>query len=176
MLVIGFALGVATLSLIETEDEDEIRSSADDLVMAGRWAADQAWSSGEPIGLFLRPVDDGLAQTQWQYQWFRYRDRDWLPLDIAQGALAEGLSIAIENAEGDWLDLQKLASAEKPSPALVFYPGGEATPAQVVLEDLSDATLRIVIWVDAAGRIETQAERDARLESTEQNEDQTRWL
>lgn len=176
MLIIGFALGVATLSLIETEDEDEIRTSADDLVIAGRWAADQAWSSGEPIGLFLRPVDDGLAEAQWQYRWFHYRDNDWQPLEVGQGALPAGLSIAIENAEGDWLDLRKLASAETPSPALVFYPGGEATPAQVVLEDLSDATLRIVIWVDAAGRVETQAERDARLESTEQNEDQAKWL
>ncbi len=163
LLIIGLSLGVVGLTMLRPQDTDALFESADGLVVRGRWGADQAWSGGEPLGLVFVPVADGGEPEHWQYRWYRFRDRIWQPDVVAAENLPDDVEVAIQNAEGDWLDLRKIAAAETLIPVIVFYPGGEAAPVKLVLESRSAPSVQQVIWIDTIGRVETQAERDERI-------------
>ncbi len=165
LLIIGLSLGVVGLTMLQSDDTDALLESTDALVVRGRWAADQAWSSGEPLGLVFIPVAEDGEPEHWQYRWYRFRDQIWQPDSSAAENLPEDMDVAVQNAERDWLDLRKIGTAEKLTPVIVFYPGGEATPAKLVLESRSNPGVQKVIWIDVIGRVETQAERDERIDA-----------
>ncbi|GLS27116.1 hypothetical protein GCM10007877_28350 [Marinibactrum halimedae] len=165
MLVIGLGVGVATVGLMQPDPASRLKDYGEDFYSQLSWARDEALLTGEHIGMVPELVgnepggrNDG--QGVWQLLWHRWRDGEWMPLELEPLIPPRGMLVELEIDEQP-VDLWRWLEYDKPLPAAVFYGGGEATPAVWIVrleeelarevEEFEDRQLHMVM--DELGRI-----------------------
>lgn len=162
MLVVVFIIAMASTAVVLTlpEPTPDARKHADalarELVQAGR----ESIISGEPIALTANA--DG-------YRFQRYRGGEWLPMGTGKSLSdratpeAERTRLAVtslQDTETARTRSYRTRAAEEDAkaaalPDVIFYPVGEATPAEIVV-DQGGVQAIILVSEDASVRIAGQ--------------------
>lgn len=132
LMVIGVAAGVVALSL-RIGGSSQLQEEMEHFLLSARFVSEQATLNQEIIGLFVEPGNpNARAMGQWCYQWQRFIDQSWQPASdyLDRRCLPEGLDLEIL-MEGE--PYQYDPRATTPTPVLVFYPSGEATPFELAI-------------------------------------------
>ncbi|WP_460103297.1 pilus assembly FimT family protein [Sessilibacter sp. MAH4] len=146
VLLVGLFAGIASINILSYDNGDKLKDYTEDLFDQLQFAADQSLFTGEHIALvpaLQDPANSTASQDQWELLWYRWRDDEWQKIEeltpIRPPEIAE-LSIEIDDKPLDfylWLDRQTEGDGEDEEeeivPALVFYGGGEALGATVIL-------------------------------------------
>ena len=138
ILILGFSLGVVSLSIGGDDGSSLAKKEAEDLVLTAQFVSEQTVLNSQIIGLFFVPKQvNGSISSQWCYRWQQRRDNQWqevsetlaercLPVRIQVDMVVEG-----EPYEHD-------PDLTPTPPVLVFFPSGEATPFELALYEQVD--------------------------------------
>ena len=172
LMVIGVAAAAVALSL-RTGGSSQLQEEMEHFLLSARFISDQATLNREVIGLFVEPGNANAgapsarapgagAMDQWCYQWQRFIDQSWQPASdyLDRRCLPEGLDLEIL-VEGE--PYQYDPRATTPTPVLVFYPSGEATPFELAIAPTSfgrdDEMQRVEVTM--TGRIRWRNDEEA---------------
>ena len=156
MLVVVFIIAMASTAVVLTlpeprpDTEKHAQALMGDLTQAGR----ESIMAGEPIA---------LQAEQNGYQFLRYREGVWTPLGrsvlFEPGSQAEesttlSVTSIVESRRITPTEEQRRSNvtSSELTPDIVFYPVGEATPAQIVLEQAGRQSI-IIVSEDASVRL-----------------------
>lgn len=167
LMVIGLAAAAVSLSL-RTGGSSQLQEEMEHFLLSARFISDQATLNREVIGLFVEPGNPGASSPntraidQWCYEWQRFIDQSWQPASdyLDRRCLPEGLDLEIL-VEGE--PYQYDPRATTPTPVLVFYPSGEATPFELAIAPTGfgrdEETQRVEVTM--TGRIRWRNEEEA---------------
>lgn len=133
LLVMGMLVGLVTLSYPDFAPDSELQDYGEDLFAQLRFGSDQALFSGEHVGLVPEAVRGTNGDEHWRLNWHQFRDGQWQQLDdLAPVEPPEFVDLTLEIDE-EPVDLWAWIEMEDPIPALVFYGGGEALAATLIM-------------------------------------------
>lgn len=133
LMIVGIAMAMVSLSLPTQDSGTQAEDETEDFMVSARFVSEQAVLNQQIIGLFLEPRSEtGTTEQHWCYRWRRYQDQSWESVTefLSERCLPEKLQLEVQ-VEGDEWEYDP--REETPSPVLVFYPSGEATPFEMAL-------------------------------------------
>ncbi|MDQ2076659.1 type II secretion system minor pseudopilin GspH [Marinimicrobium sp. ABcell2] len=171
VLIIGVAIGGVMLSM-RTGGTSQLQEETERFLLSARFVSDQATLNQEIIGLFVEPGStEGGAMGQWCYEWQRFLDQSWQQASdyLDRHCLPDGLNLELL-VEGE--PYQYDPRATTPTPVLVFYPSGEATPFELAITPTGFANEEEIqrVEVDMTGRIRWRNDEEA-----QERFEQTQW-
>jgi general secretion pathway protein H len=171
VIIIGVIAGTVMLSL-RIGGTSQLQEETEHFILSARFVSDQATLNREIIGLFVEPGGGASgAIGQWCYEWQRFLDQNWQPASdyLDRHCLPEGLDLELL-VEGE--PYQYDPRATTPTPVLVFYPSGEATPFELAIAPSGFGSGEEIqrVEVDMTGRIRWRNDEEAR-----ERYEQTQW-
>ncbi len=132
ILILGFSLGVVSLSVGGDDGASAAHKEAEDFMLTANFVAEQTVLNSQIIGLFFEPrtAADSI-DMQWCYRWQQRRDNTWqeissLPEHCLPARLQVEMIVEDEPYEHD-------PDLTPTPPVLVFYPSGESTPFELAI-------------------------------------------
>jgi general secretion pathway protein H len=132
ILILGFALGVVSLSVGGDDGASAAHKEAEDFMLTANFVAEQTVLNSQIIGLFFEPRNAADSiDVQWCYRWQQRRDNTWqeissLPEHCLPTILQVEMIVEDEPYEHD-------PDLTPTPPVLVFYPSGESTPFELAI-------------------------------------------
>lgn len=132
VLILGFALGVVSLSVGGDDGASAAHKEAENFMLTANFVAEQTVLNSQIIGLFFEPRTAGQSiDMQWCYRWQQRRDNAWqelssLPEQCLPTRLQVEMIVEDEPYEYD-------PDLTPTPPVLVFYPSGESTPFELAI-------------------------------------------
>lgn len=137
MFVIAVFAGIAAVNIVDYDPAGELQDYSEDFFAQLSFGADEALFTGEHVGLvpqLKERTNTSQLKDLWELAWYRWRDDEWQEItDIEPLSPPDVIQFVIELDE-EPLDLWEWLEFEEPTPALIFYGGGEALEATVILE------------------------------------------
>lgn len=133
LLIIGFAMAMVSLTIPSEDSATQAEDETEEFMLSARFVSEQTVLNQEVIGLFMAPRSEpGSAREQWCYRWQRYRDQSWQAVTefLNERCLPAELQLEVRVEGEQW---QYDPREDTPTPVLVFYPSGEATPFELAL-------------------------------------------
>lgn len=138
ILILGFSLGVVSLSIGGDDGSSVAKKEAEDLVLTAQFVSEQTVLNSQIIGLFFVPrqVNDSI-NSQWCYRWQQRRDNQWQEVSetLAERCLPARIQVDMV-VEGE--PYEHDPDLTPTPPVLVFFPSGEATPFELALYEQVD--------------------------------------
>ena len=170
ILILGFALGVVSLSVGGDDGASAAHKEAEDFMLTANFVAEQTVLNSQIIGLFFEPRNAADSiDVQWCYRWQQRRDNTWqeissLPEHCLPTILQVEMIVEDEPYEHD-------PDLTPTPPVLVFYPSGESTPFELAIfesqggftEEETIQRIEVDMMSDVRWRIRDEA--DAAAES-----------
>lgn len=138
ILILGFSLGVVSLSIGGDDGSSVAKKEAEDLVLTAQFVSEQTVLNSQIIGLFFVPRQvNGSVNSQWCYRWQQRRDNQWQEVSetLAERCLPARIQVDMV-VEGE--PYEHDPDLTPTPPVLVFFPSGEATPFELALYEQVD--------------------------------------
>ena len=138
ILILGFSLGVVSLSIGGDDGSSLAKKETEDLMLTAQFVSEQTVLNSQIIGLFFEPRRvEGSINSQWCYRWQQRRDNTWQEVSetLAEHCLPERLQVDMV-VEGQ--PYEHDPDLKPTPPVLVFFPSGEATPFELALYEQVD--------------------------------------
>jgi len=138
ILILGFSLGVVSLSIGGDDGSSVAKKEAEDLVLTAQFVSEQTVLNSQIIGLFFVPRQvNGSINSQWCYRWQQRRDNQWQEVSetLAERCLPARIQVDMV-VEGE--PYEHDPDLTPTPPVLVFFPSGEATPFELALYEQVD--------------------------------------
>ncbi len=132
ILILGFALGVVSLSVGGDDGASAAQKEAEDFMLTANFVAEQTVLNSQIIGLFFEPRSAaGSIDLQWCYRWQQRRDNTWQEISsLPENCLSTRLQVEMI-VEGE--PYEHDPDLTPTPPVLVFYPSGESTPFELAI-------------------------------------------
>lgn len=132
LMIIGFAVTIVSFTIPGDDSATQAEREAEEFMLSARFVSEQTVLNQEVIGLFMEPRARAGEPQHWCYRWRRFRDQNWEPVTdfLTERCLPEVLQLEVRVEGEEW---QYDPREDTPTPVLVFYPSGEATPFEMAL-------------------------------------------
>ncbi|WP_317932526.1 prepilin-type N-terminal cleavage/methylation domain-containing protein [Halioxenophilus sp. WMMB6] len=134
LFVMALAIGMATFQGFRFDADSELQNFGEEVYAQLQFGTDQALFGGEHLGLVPEVFNTASNEQAWQLTWHRWRDGEWSPVtELPPIKPPDFIKLGIEIDEQP-VDLWRWLEFDKPLPVIIFYGGGEALAATLILE------------------------------------------